>query len=435
MRLQLPPLADAACDTYDIEVLSSSHFAAANGSGVTSSVEAWLSALKGVRGETAEVKGLAPMVAHRFRLIAVGAGGRSAASEPSEPALTDAVHSKLLEPPSVSATSTSSFALSWLGKASPCRASQLSYALQMRRGHGTAAASAAWLTEKTSLPRAALALDETPCAEGCAFRYSATNVAGWSVYSRPSEPVRTHALAPLPPGAARLLVALSSTSELPTLDATPLADLVASELAASLGVPEQRVAAREARRGAKQAALTQVVIDLLPATDGAGAGGKAESSEALVGRLKTLVLTQVHPGVLTRALRAIGEISRLDADGHATVLVPSRELAAARKAAAQRDTTSGRALTFALLLVAVAIGGLVCSRNARKGGAAGRPTRRGPPARRRTRNEARPYDTVDHLGRPVLDGDEMESDDDDWNLNPSYSDGPSRAASSTSLAT
>ena len=124
-----------------------------------------------------------------------------------------------------------------------------------------------------------------------------------------------------------------------------------------------------------------------------------------------------------------------DADGHATVLVPSRELAAARKAAAQRDTTSGRALTFALLLVAVAIGGLVCSRNARKGGAAaGRPTRRGPPARRRTRNEARPYDTVDHLGRPVLDGDEMESDD-DWNLNPSYSDGPSRAASSTSLAT
>ena len=248
--------------------------------------------------------------------------------------------------------------------------------------------------------------------------------------------MRTHALAPLPPGAARLLVALSSTSELPTLDATPLADLVASELAASLGVPEQRVAAREARRGAKQAALTQVVIDLLPATDGAGAGGKAESSEALVGRLKTLVLTQVRPGVLTRALRAIGEISRLDADGHATVLVPSRELAAARKAAAQRDTTSGRALTFALLLVAVAIGGLVCSRNARKGGAAaGRPTRRGPPARRRTRNEARPYDTVDHLGRPVLDGDEMESDDDDWNLNPSYSDGPSRAASSTSLAT
>ena len=38
---------------------------------------------------------------------------------------------------------------------------------------------------------------------------------------------------------------------------------------------------------------------------GAGAGGEAESSEALVGRLKTLVLPQVHPGVLTRALRAI----------------------------------------------------------------------------------------------------------------------------------
>ena len=74
---------------------------------------------------------------------------------------------------------------------------------------------------------------------------------------------------------------------------------------------------REARRGAKQAALTQVVIDLLPATDGGGGGaGAPETSEALVGRLKTLVLTQVRPGVLTRALRAIGELSRLDADGH-----------------------------------------------------------------------------------------------------------------------
>ena len=274
MRLQLPPLADAACDTYDIEVLSSSHFAAANGSGVTSSVEAWLPTLKGVRRDGGG-EGLAPMVAHRFRLIAVGAGGRSAASEPSEPALTDAVHSKLLEPPSVSATSTSSFALSWLGRASPCRSTQLSYTLQVRRGHGADAARAAWLPVQTGVPRAALALEETPCPEGCAFRYAATNVPGWSAFSRASEPVRTHALAPLPPG-PRASSSPSRRRASCQRSTPPLADLVASELAASLGVPEhgspraRRAAARSRRR-------SPVVIDLLPATDGA-AGGAAESS-------------------------------------------------------------------------------------------------------------------------------------------------------------
>ena len=73
---------------------------------------------------------------HRFRLrvLATGRGAQSTPSEPSEPSavvLTDEAHSRLAEPPFVSATSSASFALSWVGHASPCHRALL-YQVQPR---------------------------------------------------------------------------------------------------------------------------------------------------------------------------------------------------------------------------------------------------------------------------------------------------------------
>ena len=133
------------------------------------------------------------MVAHRFRL-APSAPAAVRGVRASEPALTDAVHSKLLEPrrspPPPPRRSRSRGSASCV--AVPRLAALLRSSDATRPRHG--GVSASWLTEKTSLPRAALALDETLCAEGCAilrYRPPPTSPAGRSTRDRRSRCART----------------------------------------------------------------------------------------------------------------------------------------------------------------------------------------------------------------------------------------------------
>jgi len=104
------------------------------------------------------------------------------------------VHLRLLEPPEVSALSSTSFAISWADHAlaSDCRP-DVTYAVQMRRAHPsrtfavqTEGEDAEWVTVKASVSRPTVELSEGKCPEGCAFRYRPNSISGWTLWSTPS---------------------------------------------------------------------------------------------------------------------------------------------------------------------------------------------------------------------------------------------------------
>ena len=110
VRLRLPPLEDQGCDSYSVQVQT----ARSSQAGVWTGE--WTIALSVAMPPDVSVASLDPSAAHRFRILATNVHGSGDPSDPSLPVLTDALHSDLAAPPEVSSTSSTSFALSWLGR-------------------------------------------------------------------------------------------------------------------------------------------------------------------------------------------------------------------------------------------------------------------------------------------------------------------------------
>ena len=74
--------------------------------------------------------------------------------------MTDALHSQLLEPPEVSVTSSSGYALSWLGRTSTCRPAA-AFDVEMQR-----VGSSEWELLQRAASHAAISLSDVVCLEG-----------------------------------------------------------------------------------------------------------------------------------------------------------------------------------------------------------------------------------------------------------------------------
>ena len=363
--LELPTLLEPECDTYIVEVLSEPlHAAAATDAAVTAVSSAaataaaavaagWRVALQSAVPPSVTVHGLAADVGHRFRvrMVASGRGVPSEPSEPSVPVLTDEAHSRLAEPPFVTATSSASFALSWVGQASSCHRALL-FQLQLRRGSG-----GAWRPLRIGLSRSALSLDELRCPEGCSFRYGPSNVPGWaSALSAPSLPVSTQKLPRLPRGALRLQVRLLPRTYTAT-DPASVLERFTSEAAAAVGARPGQLAGVEAREAGRL-----LVIDLLPPAEhahgaggaggvgGVGGAGGIAAAEELLRRLTASVVAAAaaseRPG-----LHGVTEIARAGAgDGDApSVVLGAADIAARRSANSTYGGLLGMAAGSAVL--------------------------------------------------------------------------------------
>ena len=339
--LELPTLLEPECDTYVVEVLSEPlHAAAAADAAVVAVSSAaataaaaaaagWRVAVQSAVPPSVAVHGLAADVGHRFR-VRVLAAGRLAPSEPSEPSvvvLTDEAHSRLAEPPFVTATSSASFALSWVGQASSCHRALL-FQLQLRRGSG-----GAWRPLRTGLAQSALSLDELRCPEGCSFRYGPSNVPGWAAeLSAPSLPVPTHALPRLPRGALRLQVRLLPRTYT-AADPASVLERFTAEAAAAVSARPGQLAGVEAREAGRL-----LVIDLLPPAEhahgGAGGAGGGAAAEDLLRRLTASVVAAAAASEQRPGLHGVTEIARAGAgDGDApSVLLGAADIAARRSA-------------------------------------------------------------------------------------------------------
>ena len=365
--LELPTLLEPECDTYMVEVLSEPlHAAAATDAAPTTVSSAaataaaataaagWRVAVQSAAPPSVSVHGLAADAGHRFR-VRIVASGRGAPSEPSEPSvavLTDEAHSRLAEPPFVSATSSASYALSWVGQASPCQRALL-FELQLRRGSG-----GAWRPLRTGLSKSALSLDELRCPEGCSFRYGPSNLPGGpSELSAPSLPVATLALPRLPRGALRLQVRLLPRTYTASEPASVLERFTA-EAAAAVGARHAQVAGVEAREAGRL-----LVIDLLPPAEhahgaggaagagGAGGAGGSAAAEELLRRLTASVVAAAaaseRPG-----LKGVTEIARAGGEGEGdapSVVLGAADIAARRRANAAYGGLLGLAAGSAVL--------------------------------------------------------------------------------------
>jgi len=326
VALDLPPLGDAACESFAVEVLGSGESEAGVDDG-----DAWMRVLTGVTTSPVTVSALAAHEAHTMRLRLCNARGCGEPSSPSEPALTDAANSRLLDPPSVAVASPTSFDVSWLGSASECRP-KLAYSLQARR----ASAGSAWRTVVASSSRVAETV-QLYCPEGCSFRLAAS-IPGWGRTSRPSERVSSPALQPPPPASTRLVAQLR------------VDELLGSDLqtvfAAAFGVrrAEVSVLATPAESG-------QVVIDLLSAM---GTSSSAQLDETLKGRIIGIVATGSSPPA-----HALLSLARMTAAHDLVPVMTEVELSAARTPALAMGDDAAALLSAVPEFVLVLISGIV----------------------------------------------------------------------------
>ena len=220
---------------------------------------AWLPAVEGAKGKTAVVSSLDPYVAYRFRVSAANTAGVSPVGAEGNPAITDADHSKIGEPPTVVPTSSASITVSWAS--SPCRP-QLTWEVLYAHHDGAAASSLKWQTLAKSVTGSTFEVQSLRCPSGCVFRVRPLELRGLAdEYSKPSALVRTKTLPRSPSGAKRIEMRL--TSEVPADRAGALANHLAADLASALEVAKSRVDVVEVRRQG-----LFFIFDLLAADDG-----------------------------------------------------------------------------------------------------------------------------------------------------------------------
>ena len=297
---------------------------------------AWSTALQGVAPPVVTVGNLEDAASYHLRLVVSNAHGQSAPSEPSDALLTDGSHVQLLEPPDVSAISSSSYAVSWVDRVSQCR-KELTYSVQMRRQDASGADEAGWTTVRSAVARPTVEVTDTACPQGCAFRYRAEGIRGWSSFSHASQYLPTHSLAAIPVGGERLQCRIRADIY-PAADVQATAELYVSELAAALDLPSAQISVREAREGGV------VVLDLAPGTGDLA----ALAPSAQLARLRDLVLHASRGS--SRSLQATIELQRMrPPSGSPEMMLSEAEVTAARGAQGL--------LASPVLLVAGAIGG------------------------------------------------------------------------------
>ena len=327
--------------------------------------EEWTTALEGATPPVTTLAQQAPLMAYRFRLVVVGAAGRSPPSAPTDLVLTDGFHSALLAPPEVSAISARSYAISWAAHTSSCHP-DLTYTLQMRRSSATATAPAAapvggagggtyapaaagaedvadaaeWRTVRERVGRATVELGGVACPEGCAFRYRAEGLRGWARFSQPSASVPTPSVAALPTGGERLACRVDRSLYPPAADAREVAALYAADLASVLEVEPGLLLVHDAGQEAGV-----VVIDLTPAPADLG----AVTPSAQLPRLRQLVLHAT--AAFSRAVRATREIRRM----RMPVGTPETLLAESELRAAAVHSPGATTITLLIILLGVAL--------------------------------------------------------------------------------
>ncbi|KAL1521891.1 hypothetical protein AB1Y20_021542 [Prymnesium parvum] len=289
VRLRLPPLDEPGCQAYVVE-------AQAAGSGEWPSE--WSVVAADAMPPDVTLRSLDPERAHRFRLTVAAAYERSEPSEPSEPCLTDALHSQLFLAPEVAATSSSSYALSWLGRTSSCRPSAAYDVEVLRAG----------------------------------LEYRLVGIPGWSAASAASKPVATFPLPELGHGGVRLRLRLHSQASA-AAEPRAVGARLAREIAGALELPADAVVLREAREA-------EAIVDLLPSTDLG-----VPPAAAQVPRLRSVLLRDAG------AFGGVVSLYRL-VDGKANAIVTAEDLLEARAA--------GGASFSWQLAVAIASAILIC---------------------------------------------------------------------------
>ena len=199
------------------------------------------------------VSGLLPGHAYIFRARARNAQGMSEPSANSPASLTAGAAEVLRNPPTVEALSSSAYRVSWAAtSAVPCDLKVL-WRLDYRR---TTDGVHAWhtLIDNTALEQFE---PQIRCPNGCTFRVTATNLAGWQHPSVASEPVSTRQLHPPAHGAVRLELHLPSAGDLPTKQH------IDQEIAKALQVADERVHCVEVRDTAS-IGTRALIFDLVP---------------------------------------------------------------------------------------------------------------------------------------------------------------------------
>jgi len=349
--LSLPPLQDPSCTSYTVEVALAEDLPKKVALAETStSVKSkdlpkkdlpkkdlpWRVAIEGALPPVVTVSSLEPMTAYIFRLRLVSNHAKSNPSDPSAVSLAGGIHLRLLEAPEVSALSSISFAISWADHAltSICYP-DVTYAVQLRRAHTsrtfavktaggavkTSGEEAEWVTVKASVSRPAVELSEGSCPEGCAFRYRPNGISGWSLWSAPSLPTATLAVAAGMRGSERLRCRVN-VALYPAAGAQATAELYAMELAAALKIDAALLTVRDTRD------TDLFILEFLPSSE---ADLAVAPPSAQLHRVRQLVL---HASAASsRALRATLELTKLrPPHDSAETLLSEAEVRRAREA-------------------------------------------------------------------------------------------------------
>ena len=351
----------------------------------------WLPAAEGVKGKTATITALDPYVAYRYRMIAKSSVGTSSAGTESPPLLTDNEHSKdhprVGDPPSVSATSSASYLVSWAS--SSCRPQltwELLYAHQAVHGE-------TWQTIASGIAGSSYEVQSLRCPSGCAFRVRPLELRNLDdPYSKPSAVVRTKPLPRIPAGAVRIELKLSTPVQTADQPGTDLHGDVVADLATALGVGRSRISVVEARgRG------LFLIFDILPGDVGPTPMELANELEEQVGKADS----QLYAGMITKGTDSSAPLLLVSANG--TVSRVRQEDDAGDDVMELAGT-----ITSAMVVLGVLCGVVMCAARVLRS----RPEGRGG-AQRTPRNKAHRKKGPDSK-KTYSRIDSMRDDDDDW---------------------
>ncbi len=237
------------------------------------------------------VSHLNPLEAVEFRCVARSSAGRALGESTGPLPGTGLVSGDgLLQPPTVSATSSQSMQIDWSAMTPLGCGGKLTWQVLYRR---TDAAGDSWQVLEKSHPHTVFRT-LISCLEGCSFKVL-PNLVGWTQASAASLPVSTPEMQPVPPPpAVRLKLRLKPEAhELEPSTPTLLLALEDELREALAATSPQQVSAVELVDGEE---FTDAVVDLLPAP----APGPTDRSPAL---LAQDLLSQVaSPGTCRPAL-------------------------------------------------------------------------------------------------------------------------------------
>ena len=229
--LRLPAKADAGCASY--ESLELEMMVAGRG---------WQAATYKKRADrTVSVSQLDPLQVVEYRFAAQNLAGRSVGESTGPlPGMGVVSRDGLLNPPTVTATSSQSMHLDWSAMAPLGCSSLLTWQVLHRRN---GAAGDAWQVLESSHPHT-IYQPVIRCPEGCSFKVL-PNLVGWTQPSVASVPVPTPEMPPLPPTPG-VRLRLRLLPEVHEVEPFKLASkLLCAELKEALGATGHQVAAVE----------------------------------------------------------------------------------------------------------------------------------------------------------------------------------------------